>query len=220
MRQQSSGRRQPRRRHQSSNKATYIVLSAVGLVVVVVIAVVMIMFGGSDSLGFNHSSYDVEISGADLPTLNPSLATDPAVGTMAPTVTGTDFEGNTVEIAANGEPTVILFLAHWCPHCQNEVRQLSPWFADNGLPDDVRMLSVATSISRSRPNYPPNAWLHDEEWPVPVIVDDTDESISERFGLNAFPYWVILDEEGRVVRRETGEKGPTALAQIFAAISG
>ncbi|MDQ3782544.1 MAG: redoxin domain-containing protein, partial [Actinomycetota bacterium] len=49
-------------------------------------------------------------------------ADDPAVGIAAPAVVGEDFDGNTVSIdPTDGSPKAIMFLAHWCPHCQAEV---------------------------------------------------------------------------------------------------
>jgi thiol-disulfide isomerase/thioredoxin len=143
------------------------------------------------------------ISGAPLPDLqNPD--TDPAVGLVAPGVTGTDFAGNTVRIANDGRPKAILFIAHWCPHCQAEVPVVEAWVKAGGVPAGVDFFSVATAIDPTRPNYPPEAWLQREGWTVPVIADPTN-SVAQAYGLPAFPYWVWIGADGKVVARTVGE---------------
>ena len=63
---------------------------------------------------------------------------------------------------------------------------------------------MATAIDPARPNYPPDAWLKREQWSAPVLVDG-DGSVADAYGLSAFPYWVAVDREGKVVMRATGE---------------
>ena len=62
----------------------------------------------------------VEVTGTALPTFD-SDAPDTAVGTVAPTLVGSSFDGSPV-VVKPGRPTLLIFLAHWCPHCQHEVR--------------------------------------------------------------------------------------------------
>ncbi|HSL77932.1 MAG TPA: TlpA disulfide reductase family protein [Candidatus Limnocylindrales bacterium] len=129
---------------------------------------------------------------------------DAAVGMPAPTVDGADFTGKRVSIAADGRPKVIVFLAHWCPHCQAAVPLLQTWVSAGGVPDGVDLVSVATGIDPSRPNYPPEAWLQREGWTVPVIADTTN-SVAQAYGLPAYPYWVFVGADGRVSARTVGE---------------
>ena len=74
-------------------------------------------------------------------------------------------------IAADGRPKILLFLAHWCPHCQREVPIVQGWLDAGGLPQNVDLISIATSIDPARPNYPPEAWLTREGWEPTVLVD-------------------------------------------------
>jgi len=197
---------------------TYIAIGVVSVVVIVAVAFALLVgMPGSGDSDFDPAEYSVQVTGSQLPRLGASG--DPTVGSQAPTVAGTDFDGNAVTLSPVGEPTVILFLAHWCPHCQNEVRWLSPWLEENGLPESVRVVSVATSIDATRPNYPPNDWLNDAGWPVPVIVDDQQETVAAYFGLNAFPFWVVLDGDGTVLERFTGELEVDQFAQLIDEIS-
>jgi hypothetical protein len=82
------------------------------------------------------------------------------------------------------------------------------------MPDGIDLVSIATAIDPTRPNYPPDAWLAREGWTVPVMVDSTN-SVASAFGLSAYPYWVFLDGDGKVVMRTTGELAINDLEAIL-----
>lgn len=129
---------------------------------------------------------------------------DASVGAAIPEVEGTSFDGSPVAIARDGRPKVLLFLAHWCSHCQAEVPVVQDWLDAGGGPDDVDLISVATAIDPTLPNHPPEAWLEREGWTVPVIVDPAG-TVADAYGLSAFPFWVFVDADGTVAARRTGE---------------
>jgi len=135
---------------------------------------------------------------------------DPAIGRPIPEVVGASFDGTPVTIKADGKPKLIVFLAHWCPHCQREVPVVQAWIDANGMPAGVELISVVTAIDPNRPNYPPEEWLARERWQVPVIVD-ADNQIATLYGLTAFPYWVAVGADGTVAQRLTGELTPEQL---------
>jgi thiol-disulfide isomerase/thioredoxin len=139
---------------------------------------------------------------------------DPAVGQPVPEVAGSDFDGQPVTIEHDGRPKAILFLAHWCPHCQASVPLVQTWISAGGLPEGIDMVSVATGIDASRPNFPPDAWLDREGWTVPVIVD-TDDSIAATYGLTAYPFWVFVRADGTVIARAAGEMSITDLERTL-----
>ena len=130
---------------------------------------------------------------------------DGAVGVDAPELDGANFDGSAVRIAADGRPKVLVFLAHWCPHCQREVPVLANWLATNGMSDDVDLYGIATNTTPDRPNYPPSAWLERERFTIPTLADDAEGSAARAFGLSGFPYFVALDANNRVVARTSGE---------------
>lgn len=140
---------------------------------------------------------------------------DPAQGMRAPTVAGVDFAGNPVEIAPSDTYKVIMFLAHWCPHCQNEVTEFGPYFAENPPPDTIEVLAVSTGVNPDRPNYPPSDWLTPEAWPTRVLVDTADSSVAAAFGLNAYPFWVVLDPDGVVLARSAGSLPVESVEALF-----
>lgn len=135
---------------------------------------------------------------------------DGAVGLPAPAVSGFGFGGEPQEIMDDGTPKVIVFLAHWCPHCQREVPSVQAYLDANGLPAGVDLISVATAIDETRPNYPPDTWLEREGWKPRVIVDP-DDAIASAYGLTAFPYYVFVREDGNVDFRISGELDPNAV---------
>jgi hypothetical protein len=112
---------------------------------------------------------------------------------------------------------VLLFLAHWCPHCQREVPLVQGWVDGGGLPADVELVSVSTAIDPNAPNYPPDDWLQREGWTAPVITDSTG-SVADAYGLSAFPFWVFVNADGTVAGRLTGELTTDQLDQIVASL--
>jgi cytochrome c biogenesis protein CcmG/thiol:disulfide interchange protein DsbE len=158
------------------------------------------------------------ISGASLPNFAGATG-DPAVGMPAPEVHGSSFDGTPVAIANDGRPKVVLFLAHWCPHCQREVTLIQDWVDSGAVPDGVDLISVATSIDPAQPNYPPDAWLQREGWTVPVIVDPTN-SVATAYGLRAFPYWVFIGPDGTVSARTVGELPIANLETVIRGLTG
>jgi len=152
------------------------------------------------------------VSGAPLPVFS-TPAGDPAVGATIPTVTSP-----TGSIAIDGRPKVLLFVAHWCPHCQNEVPLVQSWIDGGGLPADVDLITVSTAIDPNRPNYPPDAWLTGEGWTSPVITDPTN-AVANAYGLSAFPYWVFVNADGTVAGRLTGELPMADLEAIIAGLA-
>ena len=191
-----------------------------GVFFVALISVVVLTF---DNGGSGDQYGSPEISGDILPLL-PDGANDPAVGLAAPEVVGSDYDGNPVSITNDGNAKVIMFVAHWCPHCQREVPIVKQWLEDNPLPADVDFYTISTSISSTRENYPPSSWLDREGWTAPVIVDDEASHIGDAYGLTAFPFWVFSAADGTVVARVTGGVAPSdldgAVATLQAEFSG
>jgi thiol-disulfide isomerase/thioredoxin len=155
------------------------------------------------------------ISGDPLPRFS-TTAGDPAIGLVAPTVAGHDDAGTAVDITPGDSPTVVLFAAHWCSHCQRELPVVQAWVDAGGLPADVDLVAVSTAIDPAAPNYPPSAWFERMGWTSPVMVDPTG-SVATAYGLSAYPFFVMLDGDGRVVGRTTGEIGTDALERLISA---
>jgi len=181
----------------------------VAAVVVVLLAAALVFGGGSGKKSPKvaagvEQTRPVTVTGTPLPKL-PDNGTDPAVGQEIPDVAGQSFDGTPVEIRKDGQAKLILFVAHWCPHCQREVPLLTSYLTSHPLPSGVHLYTVATSTSANSPNYPPSAWLQKVGWKAPTMADSPDSKAASAFGLTAFPYFVAVDGSGKVVARTTGE---------------
>jgi thiol-disulfide isomerase/thioredoxin len=152
------------------------------------------------------------ISGSPLPPFQ-SPTSDPAVGSTIPEVTATG-----ASISVDGTAKMLLFLAHWCPHCQSEVPVVQDWVDAGSLPADVELISVSTAIDPGRPNYPPETWLDREGWTAPVITDESG-AVADAYGLSAFPFWVFVNADGTVAGRLTGELTPEQLDTVVASLA-
>ncbi|MGZ7013706.1 MAG: TlpA family protein disulfide reductase [Acidimicrobiales bacterium] len=146
----------------------------------------------------------VTVDGTSLPGYDGS-SPDPGVGLVPPTLTGQDFAGHPVTISDDGRPKMVMFLAHWCPHCRREVPKVQSWLDANGMPADVALYAVPTATSEGRDNYPPSKWLLGQDWTVPVLVDDAAASAASSWGLQSYPYFVAVGADGAVVKRASGE---------------
>jgi cytochrome c biogenesis protein CcmG, thiol:disulfide interchange protein DsbE len=157
----------------------------------------------------------IQVTGDPLPEYAPDTD-DRAVGRTAPELVGRDFEGREVRIGDDGRPKAVLFVAHWCPHCQREVPAVQSWIDAGNAPADVDLYSVATGNTPDRPNYPPDAWLEQEGWTVPVAVDGDDQAAATAYGLTGYPYWVFIGADGTVASRYGGVLPTAELETILA----
>jgi cytochrome c biogenesis protein CcmG/thiol:disulfide interchange protein DsbE len=131
---------------------------------------------------------------------------DPAIGTPAPTLRGADYQGNEVTIAPGTDgPMMVVFLAHWCPHCNAEIPVLLEWQESGEIPDGLQIYGVSTAVNPDEPNYPPDQWLQEKGWAWPVLADDDRLTAANAYGVTGFPYFVIVDADGNVVVRNSGE---------------
>lgn len=164
----------------------------------------------------------VEVVGAALEAMPPQIPVteaenDPAVGVVAPDVFGTSFDGTPVTITADGTARVIMFVAHWCPHCQREIPAVKQLIDNGAVPEGLEIVVVSTAAREGDPNFPPQDWLEDEEWPGPIMRDSEEFEALFAFGAGGFPFTVYLDSEHRVVARSAGELPADILQQIWLA---
>jgi hypothetical protein len=147
------------------------------------------------------------------------VGVDPAVGKPAPTLSGQSLDGTqTITVPNDGLPHAVLFVAHWCPHCQDSVQRIVRLSA-GGYLNGVGLYTVATATSADRPNYPPSDWLQREQWPFPTIADTKDNEAAGRFGVTGLPFFVFTDRNGNVAARISGELPDAQIATLFRALA-
>ena len=186
-----------------SGRRTQLMVLLGGFAAIVAVAVIVAVATSGTDTGDREQFRPVGVSGDALPEFGGDIAADPAVGMTAPEITGQAFDGTAVSITA-GEPTLVVVLAHWCPHCQNEVPKLTDWAENLGVPFGLDVVAVSTSAGGDRPNWPPSAWLAREGFPFPTMADDDVQSAAAALGTTGFPYMVMLDADHTVVWRYSG----------------
>jgi len=189
----------------------WIIGGVVGLGLIVLLAA---SIAGEEPIDDSIAFGEVTVEGDPLPFLADENGIDPALGFTAPTVSGVDWDDVPSTIGADGRAKIVLFLAHWCPHCQNEVPVVQSWLDDGGLPDDVDMYSITVLSDRLRPNWPSETWLEAEGWTVPVIMDDEQQSAVFAYGMRGTPFYVVLDGDNTNIGRISGEVGVGGLEQM------
>jgi thiol-disulfide isomerase/thioredoxin len=157
----------------------------------------------------------VEVAGDRLPGLDSVGAEDTAIGTPVPVVEGATFDGNAMTVGGPTDgPTLYVFLAHWCPHCNDEIPELIELKNRDGIPEGMNVVAVSTAVDNSAPNYPPSEWIVDKEWPSewPVMADSVESTTFVVNGGGGFPYLMIVDADGNLLARASGTKSAEDLA--------
>ena len=160
---------------------TPLVIGALVAVVAVIAVAAILLAGGSDDDG------DEDV-------------------VVAPPLSGQDYAGNDVEVVPGSDgPLMLVFLAHWCPHCNAEIPVLQQWEASGAIPEDLDIVGISTAVDPDAPNYPPGAWLEAMEWQWPVIADD-DGTLADLYGVDGYPYMVFIDDDGAITATVSGEQ--------------
>ena len=208
----------------SSNRNAWIVGGVIAAVIAIAAIVAISASSKKDStaVGSLQEFSEVTVTGDVLPAFDESANPDPAVGMLAPVLSGKGFTGNVVTTASSGTPTLLVFLAHWCPHCQREVPLLVEWEKSGKMPANIDVLAVATGTDSANPNYPPSEWLARENFPAtwPVMADSADKVGGNAFGLAGYPYFVLVGGDGKVLVRMSGEVPMDELTAIILALTG
>ena len=197
-----------------------LVLILVGVAVLAFVGVVAFLSAGetSDVPSLDEVAGRVTIVGETIPVPLPEEAgtPDPAVGLPSPVITALDYSGREFTIGEPGRAQVLVFLAHWCPVCDQELPTLRDVVAAGGVPDEVDLVLVTTGLDPGRPNWPPRRWLADAGLGgVTTVRDDVGDPMMRAYGLRAYPAWAVIDAEGTVVARRQGLLPAVGVAQLL-----
>lgn len=211
----------------NKSKRNIIVLAIVGIVVAA-LAVALFVGGSDDSnspsgdgpAGDATENQPVVVTGDALPPFESSSG-DAAVGMTAPTLEGMSFDGSPVSVTpGDGREYMVVFLAHWCPHCNAEVPRLIKWNESGSVPEGLQVVAVSTAVASDRPNYPPSQWILATGWPWPVMADSAAMDAATAYGVTGFPYFAVIGTDGTIKVRVSGEVQPDVLNQILASALG
>jgi thiol-disulfide isomerase/thioredoxin len=205
------------------NQTKFIAIGVAGAIAAI-IAVVLVVGGGSSSSTTTSTTGDS--SEATQPVNGDAVAAaeyqlvqaqgemllaledpdnDPARGKIAPVLNGFSFDGAPLTVAPTGKPMLVVFLAHWCSHCNAEVPRLIEWKNSGTMPADMEVFGVSTGARDDAPNWPPSQWVVDKGWPWPVMADSEDQNAALAFGVSGYPGMILLDGNGKVLARRSGE---------------
>lgn len=138
---------------------------------------------------------------------------DEAVGMAAPVVIGENFDGEAVRIdAVASGPTMVIFLAHWCSHCNAEIPEINKLRDEGRIPEGLNIVGVSTALEPGQPNFPPSRWLDDKDWTYPAIADGVDLELGQfiattAYGVTGFPFITLVNGDGTVAARWSGQRG-------------
>ncbi|MBM32341.1 MAG: hypothetical protein CL764_05730 [Chloroflexi bacterium] len=200
------------------NKNKFVLFATIGVISLIFILILVLIFSGNTSNQTTGSfKGNINIQGETVPQLPQSFDRncifhsitlcqnfESAANTIIPDIEGVSISGEPFKIKNDGRKKIILFLAHWCPHCQVEVEIFTSWAETRGLPKDFDIYTIATANNSSQENYPPQTWLNEANWQFPTIIDTDSDNIAKIFGVTSFPYWVLVDSDNKILTRLSG----------------
>ena len=209
-----SPKNMPQSRARRRSERRFLLWGGLGLLVFAAVVIGLAISSGDDVEADEFETGFAEAIGPALPRYDGS-----AVGVGAP---APDIRTHTTEVDTevyfemdDGTVRVVEFFAHWCQFCRRELPRQSSWLLDNGGPEGVEILAISTSVDSGAPNHPPAAWFNREEWPLPVYVDSENGAVATGYGLATFPYYVLVDGDGIVVERGSGELSENEFAALI-----
>jgi thiol-disulfide isomerase/thioredoxin len=127
------------------------------------------------------------------------LANAPAKGEIAPDFSVSTLDGGTFSLSEQrGKPTVVLFMAYWCPTCVPEAQALKQLHEEYG--DRVSILALDVDPSSS-----PEALQQFLEWaghPTYTFGFDKNNAALQKYKVRVLDTTIIIDADGNIVYRD------------------
>ena len=132
------------------------------------------------------------------------------VGNQAPEFQLPDLSGQWIAVNyTTTRATVLNFWATWCPPCRGEMPELNSFAAQHG--GEVAFYAVNL---RETPDTV-GKFFSNQGLSMPVLLD-RDGSLGRKFQVNLIPTTLIMDGQGMIVFRKSGQVTQTELEGVIA----
>ncbi|HTL98218.1 MAG TPA: thioredoxin family protein [Holophagaceae bacterium] len=131
-----------------------------------------------------------------LPMLAPLSAQAPSATRTQGVAWHEDLDSALAEAKTSHKPVFLDIWAEWCPPCQRMRQQVFP--APQAQAALKKVVAASVMVEKQ------------DRTPIPAGV-----AVDQRYGSGAYPTLLILDGEGKVVRRHTGALDAAALAKFI-----
>ena len=142
--------------------------------------------------------------------LGPAALALPGVG--VPDFRGKALDGTVFTKASlKGKPVLIQFWATWCGYCRRDqpaVEEIAAQYRD-------KLAVLAVSVREDRATV--ERYLERSPRKTRVVLTQ-DTNLTAVFDPEAFPYYVLLDAEGKRVGEQPGAGGKEGLQQLLAGV--
>ncbi len=138
-----------------------------------------------------------------------------AVGDKAPSFKLGSVDGkSTVDLSSyTDKPTLLVFWASWCPHCQRELPVLQKIYNDLS-PKGVNVVGVSVDqVSADAGGFLKN---HAITFPNAYAGSDRAQRVLATYGITGIPTVYVLDKGGTVKERYSGEIDDATIRSDFA----
>jgi thiol-disulfide isomerase/thioredoxin len=117
----------------------------------------------------------------------------------APDFTLKDLSGKTVHLADfRGHPVLLDFWATWCGPCRMSIPLVQKFYQDH---KDQGLVVLGMNVDEDRSSVYPFVQRFQMTYPVLYAADS---SMSDAFGVEGIPTFILLDAQGRIIRRYDG----------------
>ncbi len=156
-----------------------------------------------------NASHSDQIEHPPTPVPNP-----PAIGTAAPDFKLTAKDGSTLTKAdLAGKPTLLLFFASWCPHCQAEAPKMAALAEAN---PDLKIVAIGVGYNDTKQNI----YDFQSKFSLPFPTYDDGGKAASVYGVSSYPTLVAVDGNGIIRDRDTGEVSQDRLNALVAKARG
>lgn len=114
---------------------------------------------------------------------------------QAPLLQGPGLQGTDLSLAnLRGQPVLVHFWATWCPICRLEGGTIAD------IAEDHTVLTVATTSGTAEEV---SAYLAEQAWEMPVIMDETGEMAAD-WNIRGVPATFVVNSRGEIVSVTSG----------------